>query len=433
MRQPMNLQKHKTKLCRAVVSVCAALSVFPLISSCSKNAETKPVILWTDHREFVSYAELFNSTHTSPKVVVVYKASPAHSLPPQDNELNPDIVAGSYLKSTITRKYFSKLDYLFSEQKLSRDLFYPQLADYGILNKKQYLLPVSFNLPAVVFNKSEESRFSNAHLVTIDELKTLASEFNTKNRSGTFTKMGYAPSWDGSFLYLTSRLSGASYREKGRGFEWDRDALASDIEFLKDWTLSSNSDTLTEQNFQFKYLYMPKDSRLASGRSLFNFMTSQEFFSLSESSKENLTFRWIEKDSNILVEDDLVTMGLYKHGRNKKSAVVFMEWFFRPETQQALIERNVSMNMNSPAFGITGGFSSIPDVNENIFPTYYRGLLENLPEKTALVMPNLLPYRWSEIKSQVIIPYLLESTNTALETEPIPLEERMSDWSRRAY
>ena len=124
-----------------------------LFCSCAAK-EAKIATIWTDVPSLVSYAELFNASHEDVKVVVVYKKSVASAMPPAKDEEEPDLVLGSWLKNSGTRRYFSTLDYVLSEQKISRSSFYKQLIDYGEINEKQYLLPVSFNLPAIIYSKS---------------------------------------------------------------------------------------------------------------------------------------------------------------------------------------------------------------------------------------------------------------------------------------
>ena len=196
-------------------SIITALSIF--FSSC-KSKEIKPVIIWTDNTTIASYAELYNSTHKDAKVVVAYKKEPAHSIPPQKDETPPDIIIGPWLKNSSTRKYFSPLEILFDENNIKRENFYTQVLNYGIVNEKQYLIPISFNLPTIIFSKKNESLIQENHFLNLDQIKTYAGNFNQKNKNGSYIAMGFAPSWEPDFLYLCSKINGANYREKGISF-----------------------------------------------------------------------------------------------------------------------------------------------------------------------------------------------------------------------
>ncbi|HBB42157.1 MAG TPA: hypothetical protein DCZ74_01430 [Treponema sp.] len=404
-----------------------------LCSSCSKTE--RPVIIWTDHTEFASYAELFNSTHENEKVVVLYKETPASALPPAKDETPPDIVIAPWLKNTSTRRLFTSVDYLFSDDKLHKEDFYPQLIEYGVMNEKQYLLPVSFNLPAIVFSKQHEDLIEDDHLLTVDNVKTIAATFNARNQKGTYTAIGYAPSWDSEFMYQVAKIMGADFQERGQGFDWNSTAITLTVNYLRQWTLENNTSTTTEQNFQFKYLYMPKYRRIATDKCLFAFMTSSELFTLTNEQSMDLAFRWLVTDNRkLMVDDAIITAGLYKHTKNRKAAEEFLLWLSSKETQRKLMERTESMDLDTVTFGIAGGFSALMDVNADVYPSHYRVLLGNLPSQENLAFGNILPHRWNMIKEKAILPYLLDASNTENEVESVkPLEERMAESNRLSY
>ena len=91
------------------------------------------------------------------------------------------------------------------------------------------------------------------------------------------------------------------------------------------------------------------------------------------------------------------------------------------------------MKLDSVNFGIAGGFSSLHDVNEKYYPAFYRQLLGNMPPEEYLTLPNILPYRWESLKANVILPYLLDSTNTNGSKNNSTLEERITEWTKQFY
>lgn len=404
-------------------------------SSCTKTSST--IIIWTDRQELVSYTELFNATHNNVKAIAIYKENLIASMPPQKNEIQPDLVIGSWLKSSTTRKYFSPMDYIFSENKLSKNDFYPQMLEYGVLNDKQYLVPLSFNLPMMVFAEQNESLLQNDHIITLDSLKSAATAFNSTNKDGTFSSIGYAPSWDMDFQYEATKIFGANYQEKGQAFSFNMDAIDSTVDFMRSWTSEFNGDTENETSFQFKYLYMSKQRQVSSGRGAFAFMTSNQFFTLSNEQSTGLTFRWlVNADEESLVEDNIITMGIFKKSNNKKDAELFIEWLSDESTQAELMDRNSSLNLDTVTFGIAGGFSAIKSVNANVFPSHYRELLGNLPDEQNLELPLILPYRWPVLKANVIVAYLQTTTDTACDLESgeyATMDELVEDSKRFAY
>ena len=186
---------------RICLALCIVFSI--VFSGCKKKSKPiinqNPIIIWTESPDFASCVELFNATHENVKAVVIYKESVSKALHSVSNEQVPDIVIGSWLKNSQTRKYFSQLDFLFQEQQIFRTSFYSKILDYGMLNDKQYLIPVSFNLPAIIFNKKNESYVESTHLLNISQIKQFAGNFNKKNKSDIYTAIGYAPSWDSEF------------------------------------------------------------------------------------------------------------------------------------------------------------------------------------------------------------------------------------------
>lgn len=414
-----------------------ALSAGVFFSACSP-AKDEPLIIWTDREEIVSCAELFNATHDI-KAAVVYKSDAARSLPPARDEKKPDLVIASWLRTSSMRKNFSSIEKLFSQNELHKSDFYSILLNSGAHNGSQYLIPVSFNLPAVVFDEKSASFVKSSHIISVDEIRAADKAFSEVDEKGQYKHMGYAPSWDGDFLYLVAKLKGASFKEKDSIFGYDDTAVDSAVSYLRSWTLENHTETLAEQNFQFRYLYMPKNEQLEGGRSLFTYMTSRDFYTMPGDRADKLSFRWISDGEKIMIEDDVVYLGQYREAQNPSKSALFVKWFFSPETQKNLIERYRSMGLDTKEFGIAGGFSSLKEVNSKIFPTYYHELLGNMPNEDIVSIPDTLPARWQIFKSRVIIPFLKENT-AAVKTEDsagaLPgksLDEFISDWSRQAF
>ena len=410
-----------------------ACFLVPLVfMSCAKSKD-KTVIIWTNNTEIVSYVELFNATHDKTKAVVVYKKEPARSLPPSKDEITPDIIMGPWLKNSLTKKYFSSTESLFSEKSVPKSQFYSKILEYGCINNKQYLIPVSFNLSAIMFSRKNESLLGNERYLGIEQIRNTASSYNQKNSKDVFTTMGFGPSWDKEFLYTVTKLYGTAYQEKGTSFLWDSSRLSSSIDMIKYWTSTTNSDTTTEQNFQFRYLYMPTYRQVTSDRCLFAYTTSDKLFTLTDAQSSSISFRWFVQNDMIPVEDNILTMGLYKASENSAQAKEFMRWFLKEETQQKLIERTENMKLDSVNFGIAGGFSSIRNVNEKYYPAFYRQLLGNMPPEEYFTLPNILPYRWESLKENVILPYLEDMTNTNGAKNNASLEERITEWTKQFY
>jgi ABC-type glycerol-3-phosphate transport system substrate-binding protein len=421
---------RKTRSSLPVFFGCIGL--FFLSQSCLVKHK-QPLIIWTNHTEFTSYIELFNTSHDNVKAIAVYKKNPAEAFPPKKGEAYPDIVIGPELKNKKVRSLFLPLDYLFTEQKVIADSFYGPLLAEGAVAGKPYLLPVSFNLPAVIFDAGRQNLLPNAHLISLNQLRETAAQFNVKNK-GAFTAMGFAPSWQKDFLYLAAKLQGARFRDAKGRLEWDARSVDDSVRFLRAWTLSVNDTTRAEEDFAFKYLYTPPYRQVTSGKCLFAYITSDELFMIPAEQMEKIDFRWLHENLRLPVEESCLYMGVSKKSRNGPAAEFFVEWFFRPETQRAFLERTSAMRLNTCTFGIAGGFSALRDVTERVFPTFYPALLGNLPAADYIIAPEVLPAQWEDIKRSVIYPYLTavcDTRNTPSAEKSI--ETLLSDWDKRLF
>lgn len=436
MNVPNNSLANKKNIAFKAILILITMTAVMCFGTGCRRSSSKPVIIWTDRAEFASYVESFNTSQSHAKAVVVYKAHLVSSLPPDKKTEAPDIVIGSWLKNSRVKKNFMTIDYMFSEQQLNPAIFYPQLLTYGTVADHQYLLPVSVNLPAVIFSGKNVNLMPENFMLSTDQIQKTAVKFNEKNKDGIYTTMGFAPSWTPAFLYLTAKMRGASFREKGVTFTWNQQILDKTVEYLCNWTKSCNTSNTAEQDFSFKYLYTPDYKQVSSGRCLFAYTTSSKLFDTPAEQLGDVDFRWIDQDGKIPVEDDIVMLGLYKESKNTNAAESFITWFLRESTQKALLERAAAMHLGSGTFGISGGFSSVKSVNEHIFPTYYRTLLGNLPGSESLMTPPALPPHWTGLKERVVIPYLsdavkLGSGGTINAADAKPMDARISDWIKQ--
>ena len=422
----MNLRKKLNVLALLLVAI---LTIF----SCSKSDGT--VLLWTDRPEFAEYAELFNSTSSDLKVVIRYRENIAQSLPPTHDEQKPDIIVGEGFTEAQVEKYFLPLDYLFSDLHINRQQFYPQLLDSGFLSGKQYLLPISFNLPLVIFSETNDNLIPDPYVINTDQIRDISAEFNKQNKSSAYTSMGFAPGWDSEFLYVVAKLYKTNFTMEADNFKWDDENLKKSIQYLKSWTEEKNTSTTAEQDYKYKYLYTTETKWITEGHCTFADNTSASFFKMDDDSLSGLDFRWLTADGIIPIEDTILYIGMYKDSKKLKDAQQFIIWFMQEQNQKTMLEWSRKMNLTIKDFGIAGGFSSVRNVNELYFPIYYPLLLGNLPPKDSLYAnSHILPERWSSLKEKVIIPYLTDIVNTTKTSgQSSSLETLYAIWKRQYY
>jgi len=391
-----------------------------LLTSCSGS---KTAQIWTDRPEFALYGEYFNTAQTQYKVAVKYVGSPAEEL--GKSHIIPDIVVGSWLKNVSTKAHFKSLDNLFGAKKLSRSVFYPRLLAAGRIDSNQYLLPVSFNVPALIFARGMENGLSNPFTIGFDEIKKLSKDYNVETR-GAYTRMGFSPLWNNEFLLVTAVLFGASFMEDSP-LTWDDGELSRSMDFINSWAHEINTNIQAEEDFTFKYFFEPQEKLIQSGRILFSYMESGSLFTLSEDSRNNLDFRWIMEDGRIPITENSVYLGIPKKGKSKKAAGAFIQWFFRPNTQRRLLEYSRANRINETVFGVCGGFSAITPVTEQTFPQFYPELLGRMPPAEYLTPHHNLPANWPVLKERVVLPYLHDRAGR---DDAYPLDKRLIDWAR---
>ena len=413
---------HRSFFALLVLAVATTLS-------CSSGGN-KTAILWTDHPEFAFYAGYFNAAQDLYKIETRYYDFPAQKL--RETGDHPDIVAGSWLKSVSTRVFFKPLDNYFRGGALDRNAFYSRLLAMGNIDGKQYLLPVSFNAPVVVFARDRGSQLSNPFTIGFDEMKRQGKGFNAET-GGVYTRMGFSPAWDDNFLFLTATLYNASFREADFAAEtlaWDSAALERAMGFAYNWTREANSSIQAVDDFTFKYFYEPPAKLAISGRILFTCMDSDSYFTLAEDQRNNLDFRWLAERDTIPIAERSVYLGLLKKGKGPKAADAFLRWFYRADTQRYFLEKSRQSRMTEISFGIGGGFSAMRPVTEQVFPQFYPDLLGHMPPQEFLSPANILPSNWMVLKDRVILPYLHDRARQPNNDGLYQLDRRLADWLR---
>ena len=392
-------------------------------SSCDKMNSDRAV-LWTDCPEFAFYTEFFNASQGKYKIEVRYFESPAQKLTePGDT---PDIVAASWLKSAPARVAFRPLDNLFPKD--SPAIFYPKLLALGAIDGRQYLLPVSYNIPAMIFALDFNQPHSNPFTIEMGEIKERSKLYNVVT-NGVYSKMGFALSPDDEFLFIITALFGAGFREASP-VAWDSQAVEQSVAWIQEWITEANISIQVEEDFAFKYFYDPPDKLIKSGRILYAHMSSSDFFTLPEERQANLDFRWIAAREMIPLDERSVYYGIHRKAKAVKAAEAFTLWFFNADTQRLLLEAGKTRRLHETSFGIAGGFSAMKHVTEQIFPQFYPALLGHMPPDNYLSPPNVLPRNWMTLKGRVILPYLRERIRHASREEVRSLERRISDWYR---
>ena len=393
--------------------------------SCSSE-RNRIAVLWSDRPEFAFYVEYFNASQDQYIIQMEYTKSPAAKL--GNTDVKPDIIAGSRIHNTSAVLHFEPLDKFLTDNPLLQNIFYPKLLDAGIIDENQYLLPVSFNAPFIIFAENHGDSLSGYFTISFDEMKELAEKFNTVS-GGVYSRMGFSPTWDDNFLYLMAAFFDTSFAESST-LLWDEAALSGAMNFAYEWNQKSNSGVRAVEDFTSRYFVTPPDKLVQTGRILFTGMYSNDFFIMTDEERDKLGFRWLVENNKIHLGEDTVYMGLIKKSKPlkaapSKAAEAFLFWFFDADTQADILERSRQKKLTESTFGISGGFSSLRPVTEQAFPRFYPALFGRIPPEDFFTPANPLSENWPELKNNVILPYLRESARQPDSEGIRPLGEKM--------
>jgi hypothetical protein len=411
-------RRPSNRLLRAVCTVAVFLLTLPF-ESCGLFGNTTAILL-TDKPDFAAYIELFNAGQEEYRIELRYHENPSMAL--DEPESMPDLVVGEGLASMRTIGHMASLDQLFEDGLVDPTIFYPALLEHGFFEEAHHLLPVSFNLPAIMYTSETGGNTASEFSLSLDEVREKSIEYN-ETEQPRVRVLGFSPRWNPETLYLIARLFGADFRESPTGYvRWNERHLAEAVEYASSWTVEVNGGTEAEQAFTDKYLYEPGYELVVKGRIRFFLTTIRDYFIIPAETRKRLTFSWLSDDRKIPTCDAVVHMGLTRESRNRKPAEAFMRWFFKRETQRRIIDSVQYKRIRT--FGISEGFSSIQAVNEIILPGYYPVLAGHIPPAESLAFPPVMPRDWERAKREVVVPWFMETVEGSDE----PLTDRLRRW-----
>ena len=396
----------------------------PLLALLLFGCGTQAIRLWSNHPESVIFAETYNATQSRYRMELVYISDLDEAL--LVNEERPDVIIGDYLGNRATWQYFRPLDSLLGRNSIDEDWFYADLLSLGRNNRRQLLLPVAFNLPAMSFLRSQaEPEFDFS--VTLDQIRQSGSQFN-QSIGDRYSHIGFSPRWNPAVLYVGTLLLGADFAETRTGdLRWNEQALEHVISYFADWVDTENGGAENEDAFSRRYIYDPDYQLLQRERIRYAYTSSDAYFLESASRRRDLDFRWLADGTMIPVLDDILFAAISTESRVPRGAQDFLRWFFQPATQQILLEE--MSRKRALAFGIGGGLSALISVNEQHLPAVYPQLLGRIPPTERLRFPSQSPQHWDRLRVEVIEPWLVDRlTNDSIE----PLAERVRVWRLQA-
>lgn len=408
----------------------APLAAAAILALASCSREPTSAVIMTDSPEFAFYVDTFNASQDRYRLELRFRQNVPKALARETDD-PPALAVGRFLVNDQARSLFVNLDYLFRELIVNPSGVYQGLLQRGEFDGRQLLLPVSFNMPLAAWKRGDSSPAKDNFVISLDEMRAEAAARN-KISGSAFSRMGFSPRWDPDFLLLFARMSGAAFRE-GSPLSWNDEGLATALEQVRAWSSEVNRSAADEDDFQFKYLYLPRNLSVQEGRIAFAYMDSSQFFLLSEERRAALDYRWIARGTAIPVLEEAVYAGILRRGKGRAAAESFLKWFFREETQRYLLEKTRALRTSETIFGIAGGFSSIRSVNEKVLPGFYPSLLGHLPPPEYIEAPPALPPEWIDLAGRVLKPFLINAAgNVPPDFDPkTDLRRRVDQWKRQ--
>jgi ABC-type glycerol-3-phosphate transport system substrate-binding protein len=387
---------------------CLSIILLFLLSCCGVF-DNHRVTICTYIPAILAYSETFNASQDAYRIEMFYHPEPHMML--GEKETSPDLIIGGSLACPTNIQKFVSLDNLLKHDHVDPDAFYQEILIPGRYENKQKLLPLCFDLPAIVFEKNTDVQESTDVYFYLDTLKAKSREF-IRNKGDRLLRMGFSPFWDNDFLYGTAVLYNVNFRTEGKELlVWDSDALTKAIAFLKNWVSEIPGGYAAERIYSRKYLNAPSYQLIKEKKIEFYFLDSEDLYIIPREKHNYIDFKWLSYENKIPVCDDIVFLGIPSRAGNKEGAKAFIHWIFDPETQGKLMEINHFKRLDD-MFGIAGGFSSLREVNNTTLPQHYPLFIGHIPAAESIIFPDVLPDNWGQIKNEIIIPWISEAIIT---------------------
>lgn len=409
---------------RFSVYILLLIFLVMLLFGCSVFKEDQRVVLWTDRPEFAAYAQAFNSAQKDYVVEVVYKKSPAEAL--KGKKVGRwDVAVGPFLNSVSLGDTFMPLEPLFSDGTVSKLRFYQNALEKGVRNGHQMLLPLSFNVPAFIFQSGKIKQEFDSFALSPDNFSAICNDFNqAKSRHA---KSAFSPLWNPESLFFFSILSPGLCSQFEAGSEVRQQDLETGLSQIRQMIETLDGGLKAESAFREKYLYKNPLELLDSSHIFFWYSDVGRFYTMPADRRQNLDFRYcLNSDEKIAACEDMLWLGIPKKGGNTMGAVAFIKWLMNSDVQQDLILKAREMDIRS--FGLAGGFSAIKTVNLEALPQIYPFITTFIPQEENLAFPGSCPTDWHAFKKGAVIPYLVQECSA--EETSRKLWEVAESWRR---
>lgn len=382
--------------------------------------QNESFVIWGDRPEYIVYVDYYNNLDSQNRGVFRYK----ENILPDHIERNdaPDIIIARNIAYHSAKRAMRTIPRSIINGGGEKELFYNNLLAAGTIGRNQNLVPISFNVPIIVFDRTQPPpEFVISSTFTLDQLRRGGEQLNLYNEE-VLSRVGFSPQWDAGFLYLGTKIYGANYREDRQGnIRWDEEEIFDALRYFRGWNSEIASDEL--ERFIVRYIREPLDKRLADQRIGF---FVDNIVNYSKLDAGQFDFRPIANATGVFIDEDMTFIGIHKYGKSNTQAQNFIRWLLQQETQAALIAHTHAYGTD--LFGFANGLSTLKDISVRIIPQYYPWLIGSIPNISNTPTPAYPPKYWNRIRDEVVRPWLQNFLN---DIDQESIENEITKWRKR--
>lgn len=297
------------------------------------------------------------------------------------------------------------------DTKMDRSSFYTDIFNNVIdKNGDIKLLPLSFDIPGLIFNKN-----SKKHTKDID-----ISDF-LKNKDIIFS-----PFWDNNFniLYYLTELPYFNIEDNFI----DKDIFIETTDVVLS-LIKDRDDKWNEELFNKKYLHVSPELLIKESIIDYYFYSLSSFINLNPNTNSNISFSSLSRNGLVTITNDMTYIGINEKSKNVNASMEVLSWIFKEENQTTFIKNNFEQSGLFKMFN--GELSTLKKVTEESLPLYYKRLEGLIPTHNIITTPSNLPVLWDSLKQETFIPIYTDIKTINKDQRIKKYLEYYNDWSKR--
>lgn len=366
-----------------------------LLFSCNTREQIVLRIL-TDQADFIPVAEFYNSRQEQIRLIPLYKD---YLTEDEIKSLEPDLL----ISRDLGNQSFDSILKPIQMPALWEEKIYSSLIENQIQSEKIYAIPLSFDLPVILYREDYFSQEMPPFMISPQQLMDLTEK---DLQEGPLKHLTFSPLWEKSYLRYYLQLQGENFTD-GQDFAYNAEDLQSTLDEQKVWL----EETLEGRGkaFSIKYRYIPDIQLLHQGRLDFVCMGLQEFLSYQESIRKGLQFSYLALHGKIRPDSVLYASLTRKGSRYETECVEVLDTLLDQNFQNDFL--NWKITLRDESFAYMEGLSSLSDINQYILPQVYKELDSRIFQPDQLLPVLETPPYWSALSEEVVETWLSRYMN----------------------